>query len=342
MGARRDRTGDPFEVEYRFRRADGVYRWHLGRSVCLRDDSSAITGWVGTATDIHDRRLAEERQRFLAEAGWVLGSSLDYEQTLADVARLAVPHVADWCTVDIFVDGKLERLWRWSTSTRLAWRWRASCRRRCWGCRLGRRRGDSCSRSPCSSVTSTTRRSPPSASTSANSRSRAPCAAPVRHGAARWPATRSSASISFVTAESGAEVRRERSRPRRGARTSRRERDRQRAPLRGGRAARPRGAGARGRRRRRRPRRPRGRDPPLEHRRSDDHRPARVRTCSAARSPTSSPAGARSRRGFPSRASRGEPGPRRDGAGRVRRSRALDLRLRASASKRGRSTRSAT
>jgi PAS domain S-box-containing protein len=103
-------TGDPFEVEYRFRRVDGVYRWHLGRSVCLRDDSSTITGWVGTATDIHDRRLAEERQRFLAEAGWVLGSSLDYEQTLADVARLAVPHVADWCTVDIFVGGKLERL----------------------------------------------------------------------------------------------------------------------------------------------------------------------------------------------------------------------------------------
>ena len=40
----------------------------------------------------------------------MLGSSLDYEQTLADVARLAVPRVADWCTVDIFVDGKLERL----------------------------------------------------------------------------------------------------------------------------------------------------------------------------------------------------------------------------------------
>ena len=54
--------------------------------------------------------LAEERQAFLAEAGWVLGSSLDYEQTLADVARLAVPRVADWCAVDIFVDGKLQRL----------------------------------------------------------------------------------------------------------------------------------------------------------------------------------------------------------------------------------------
>jgi PAS domain S-box-containing protein len=103
-------SGDPFEVEYRFRRADGTYRWHLGRSVCLRDESSAITGWVGTATDIHDRRLAEERQRFLAEAGWVLGSSLDYEQTLTDVARLAVPRVADWCAVDVFVHGRLERL----------------------------------------------------------------------------------------------------------------------------------------------------------------------------------------------------------------------------------------
>ena len=103
-------TGDPFEVEYRFRRHDGNYRWHLGRSVCLHGDAGEITGWVGTATDIEDRKLAEGRQRFLAEAGWVLGSSLDYEKTLTDVARLAVPRVADWCAVDIFVGGRLERL----------------------------------------------------------------------------------------------------------------------------------------------------------------------------------------------------------------------------------------
>ncbi|MDX6440216.1 MAG: hypothetical protein QOF45_2799 [Gaiellaceae bacterium] len=103
--------GEPWECEYRLRRAsDDAYRWHLGRSVPVRDDAGAVVSWVGTATDIHDRRLAEERQRFLADAGWVLGSSLDYEQTLTDVARLAVPRVADWCAVDIFVDGKLERL----------------------------------------------------------------------------------------------------------------------------------------------------------------------------------------------------------------------------------------
>jgi PAS domain S-box-containing protein len=103
-------TGGRLEVEYRLRRHDGVYRWHLARSEALRDDRGQVTGWVGTATDIEDRRLAEERQRFLADAGWMLGGSLDYEQTLSDVARLAVPRVADWCAVDVFVGGRLERV----------------------------------------------------------------------------------------------------------------------------------------------------------------------------------------------------------------------------------------
>src|SRR4051794_33374779 len=38
---------------------------------------------------------------FLAQASGVLAGSLDYERTLAEVARLAVPDVADWCAVDI-------------------------------------------------------------------------------------------------------------------------------------------------------------------------------------------------------------------------------------------------
>jgi len=102
--------GSIYEIEYRLRHADGTYRWQLARALPVRDEAGSITGWVGTATDIEGRRRAEERQRFLAEAGWVLGSSLDYEQTLADVARLAVPRVADWCAVDIFVGDRLERL----------------------------------------------------------------------------------------------------------------------------------------------------------------------------------------------------------------------------------------
>lgn len=46
---------------------------------------------------------AERRANFLAEAGRVLSSSLDYETTLASVAELAVPAIADWATVDVVV-----------------------------------------------------------------------------------------------------------------------------------------------------------------------------------------------------------------------------------------------
>ena len=55
-------------------------------------------------------RMAEER-RFVAEASQLLTSSLDYEATLRNVAALAVPHFADWCTIDMATaDGSLERL----------------------------------------------------------------------------------------------------------------------------------------------------------------------------------------------------------------------------------------
>ncbi len=104
-------AGGAWECEYRLRRAaDGAYRWHLGRSLPVRDEQGEVASWIGTALDIEDRKVGEDRQRFLAEAGWVLGSSLDYQRTLADVAQLAVPRVTDICTVDVLVDGKLERL----------------------------------------------------------------------------------------------------------------------------------------------------------------------------------------------------------------------------------------
>jgi PAS domain S-box-containing protein len=56
-------------------------------------------------------RESEERFRFLAESGAALTSSLDYRTTLANVARLAVPTLADWCAVDVLEeDGSVERL----------------------------------------------------------------------------------------------------------------------------------------------------------------------------------------------------------------------------------------
>jgi PAS domain S-box-containing protein len=103
-------TEEPFEVEYRFRRADGTYRWHLGRAVPVRDPDGAIDHWVGTATDIDDQKRAQESQRFLGEASSVLGCSLDYQSTLSSVAHLAVPAIADWCAIEIVEDGEPREL----------------------------------------------------------------------------------------------------------------------------------------------------------------------------------------------------------------------------------------
>ncbi len=54
------RRGEPYEVEGRFRRADGEYRWFLIRAEPLRDFSGRITGWFGTNLDIQARKEAEE------------------------------------------------------------------------------------------------------------------------------------------------------------------------------------------------------------------------------------------------------------------------------------------
>ena len=112
--ARREQTladGSIFEVEYRFRAADGTYRWHLGRAVPIRTESGAIDFWIGTATDIDDRKRIEERQRFLLDAGAKLSLSLDWRAGLRAVAELAVPRIADWCAIHVLEeDGTIASL----------------------------------------------------------------------------------------------------------------------------------------------------------------------------------------------------------------------------------------
>jgi hypothetical protein len=67
--------GGDYEVEYRFRRAsDDVYRWHLGRAVAVRDDDGRIVKWIGTCTDIDDRKRAENALRQVREQLEVLVS----------------------------------------------------------------------------------------------------------------------------------------------------------------------------------------------------------------------------------------------------------------------------
>lgn len=59
--ARATERGDTFDVEFRIRRADGVFRWFKTRALPLRDDEGHIVKWFGSNTDIEDYKRSEER-----------------------------------------------------------------------------------------------------------------------------------------------------------------------------------------------------------------------------------------------------------------------------------------
>jgi hypothetical protein len=54
------RTGNPYDIEHRCRRADGVYRWFQVRALPVRDADGGITGWYVLLVDIDDRKRVEE------------------------------------------------------------------------------------------------------------------------------------------------------------------------------------------------------------------------------------------------------------------------------------------
>ncbi len=56
-------TGEPFHFQHRFRRADGVYRWHLSRALAMRNEEGQIVLWIGSCTDIHEQKEKEHELR---------------------------------------------------------------------------------------------------------------------------------------------------------------------------------------------------------------------------------------------------------------------------------------
>jgi PAS domain S-box-containing protein len=113
LPARRALRGEdqPEAVLFTRARSGSGGRWSITRATALREPDGTARYAVSVFEDVTDRRRVVERLRFLADAGDLLGSSMEYEQTLGAVASLAVPRIADWCTVDVLDEqGRLRRL----------------------------------------------------------------------------------------------------------------------------------------------------------------------------------------------------------------------------------------
>jgi serine phosphatase RsbU (regulator of sigma subunit) len=102
--------GEPAEplLLHSVSRAGGQVGWRLLKAALLRDSEGEVIAAVTVIENVTAVKTAELRMRVLAESGRLLVSSLDYQQTLSNVARVAVPALADWCTVEL-VDERMRR-----------------------------------------------------------------------------------------------------------------------------------------------------------------------------------------------------------------------------------------
>jgi PAS domain S-box-containing protein len=93
-----------YVAEYRSGGPEGGERWLAarGRPMVGRDGRTAVL--AGLTADVTERHRREDALTFLAEAGDALAGSLDPLETLNEIARLAVPRLADWCAVQLVAD----------------------------------------------------------------------------------------------------------------------------------------------------------------------------------------------------------------------------------------------
>ncbi len=104
------RAADPLLLRT-VHRVTGDLRWDLLKATALRDDDGELIGAMTVIEDVTAVKTAEVQTRVLAESGRILASSLDYEQTLRNVTEVAVPALADFCSVHLArPDGGVERV----------------------------------------------------------------------------------------------------------------------------------------------------------------------------------------------------------------------------------------
>jgi PAS domain S-box-containing protein len=95
-------TGKAYSIEFRIRRADGVYHWHLNRVVPIQGEGNSIIGWLATATDIDNQKRNQQQERFLALASQTFAAaSLDLQTVLDTITRLASEFTGDVCVLSL-------------------------------------------------------------------------------------------------------------------------------------------------------------------------------------------------------------------------------------------------
>lgn len=86
----------------------GETRWSIVTSTPILNSSGGVSMVATVFRDVTQARKAETSLRFLAEASAVLGSTLDFRETLQNLAQLAVPLLADWCSIALATtDGRV-------------------------------------------------------------------------------------------------------------------------------------------------------------------------------------------------------------------------------------------
>ncbi|HEX6116608.1 MAG TPA: SpoIIE family protein phosphatase [Solirubrobacterales bacterium] len=92
-------------------KATGEERWQIVKATSIAGPEGRGRRAINVIEDMTETKRAEIAQRLLAEASDALASSLDYEATLQEVARMAVPRFADWCGVSMpRQDGSMDQV----------------------------------------------------------------------------------------------------------------------------------------------------------------------------------------------------------------------------------------
>ncbi|MBD2234490.1 PAS domain S-box protein [Phormidium tenue] len=94
-------AASPYRFEFRLRRYDGDYRWHLVQAVPIRDEAEQIVKWYGTAIEIHDQKQLEQEARQIADR---------LNTTLESITDCFFTLNRQWNFT--FVNGQAEQLWQ--------------------------------------------------------------------------------------------------------------------------------------------------------------------------------------------------------------------------------------